>query len=230
MRRRRAAKRRAADHPGHRVRAGNPLVDSPAPAHVRRAHTSGDRRRGPLRGPARGDPGGGEQPKGAPHARRHPAGAPRSGRALRPPDAPVEPEDEAVPLRGAFRDLHHRPRAVPRGPRGDPRVRPGPRPPTRHRAVHRHEEAGAGGRRRARQRASACPTSTTAGWAGCSPTSPTIRGRLLRLRELREMEEHRRDGAASQEGSHPPAPRAREARAQPRRHRQTWSGFPTRSS
>ncbi|MGC4015810.1 MAG: 30S ribosomal protein S2 [Luteolibacter sp.] len=43
--------------------------------------------------------------------------------------------------------------------------------PRRHDPVRRHQEAGPGGRSPSRRPGSGCPTSTSAGWAGCSPTS-----------------------------------------------------------
>src|SRR6266516_6451612 len=107
-----------------RIVAGRLAV---AGASSRRAHTLGDRMPGSRKhrraviGVNRAE----DTTERSTHAGRYPAGAPRGGRALRPPDATVEPEDAAVPLRGAFRDLHHRPRAIAVRARGGPRLRPG---------------------------------------------------------------------------------------------------------
>ena len=108
--------------------------------------------------------------RSTPHAVRLDAPAARGRCPLRAPDPPLEPQDEALHLRRAQRDPHHRPGpdgqaawtprspSSPRRPRGDtcsswaPRSRPrspSPRKPPRRR----------------------CPTSTSAGWAACSPTS-----------------------------------------------------------
>ena len=95
------------------------------------------------------------------------AGAPGGRSPLRPPDPPLEPEDEALHLHRARRHLHHRPAADLRAARGGLRLRAQHRPARRHDPLRRHEEAGAGRRRRARRRASACRTSTTAGSAAC---------------------------------------------------------------
>ena len=43
--------------------------------------------------------------------------------------------------------------------------------PRRHDPVRGHQEAGPGADRRRGRRAPRCPTSTSAGWAACSPTS-----------------------------------------------------------
>src|SRR5262245_8517737 len=88
-----------------------------------------------------------ETEKGALDARCFHEG-PAGGRGpLRPPDPPLEPEDEAVHLHGARRDLHHRFAADAAAARRGVRVRAEHRPAWRHRAVRRYEEAGAGGRR-----------------------------------------------------------------------------------
>ena len=46
--------------------------------------------------------------------------------------------------------------------------------------------------RRAGDPRRACPTSTSAGWAACSPTSQTVHKRLKRLKELEEIDFERR--------------------------------------
>ena len=94
-----------------------------------------------------------------------------SRRPLRAPDPALEPEDEALHLHRAQRHLHHRPAADADLHRPRLRVRQGDRRPRRHGPVRRHQEAGPGGRSPSRRPASACPTSTSAGWAACSPTS-----------------------------------------------------------
>ena len=56
-------------------------------------------------------------------------------------------------------------------------------------------------------------------WLGGMLTNfTTVSKRLLRLRELREMDRTGRARLPAEEGSDPPAPRARQAPAQPRRH------------
>ena len=156
------------------------------------------------------------QPKGAHHAGRHPAGAPRGGCALRPPDATVEPEDAAIPLRGAIRDLHHRSRAIFVRARGSARLRSGARSSPQDRPVHRDEEAGSGGRLRVRE-----------------PDQHALRQQPLVGRHAHQLQHDPRPAAPSagarrdggdrghgtppQEGGDPPAARAGEARAEPRR-------------
>ncbi len=81
------------------------------------------------------------------------------------------PEDEALHLRGAQRDPHHRPGPDRPASRRRPRLRPRDRRPRRPGPVRRHQEAGPGAHRRRRRRAPTSPTSTSAGWAACSPTS-----------------------------------------------------------
>ena len=83
------------------------------------------------------------------HGRRHHAAAAGQRRALRAPDPALEPEDEALHLHRAQRHLHHRPAAVAVLHRPRLRVRQGDRRPRRHDPVRRHQEAGAGGHRRA---------------------------------------------------------------------------------
>ena len=51
------------------------------------------------------------------------------------------------------------------------RVRQRDRRPRRHDPLRRHQEAGAGADRGRGRPAPRCPTSTSAGWAACSPTS-----------------------------------------------------------
>ena len=72
---------------------------------------------------------------------RHPRAA-GGRRALRPPDAPLEPEDAPLHLRRARRHLHHRSAEDRGAAAAGPDVRERDRPPRRHRAVRRHQEAG----------------------------------------------------------------------------------------
>ena len=59
-------------------------------------------------------------------------------------------------------------------------VRPRPRRRRRHDPLRRHQEAGPGLRSRATPRSAACRTSTSAGWAACSPTSRPSRSASAR--------------------------------------------------
>ncbi len=63
--------------------------------------------------------------------------------SLRPPDATLEPEDEAFHLHRAWRHLHHRPAEDAAARAGSPRLRAQHRRAWRHDPVRRHEEAGA---------------------------------------------------------------------------------------
>ena len=105
------------------------------------------------------------------HGRRHHEAAARERRALRAPDPALEPEDEALHLHRAQRHLHHRPAADAVLHRPRLRVRQGDRRARRHRSC---SSAPRSRRRRPSPRrpaGSACRTSTSAGWAACSPTS-----------------------------------------------------------
>ncbi len=108
---------------------GPPCYTPPSPRHVRGgqsrpspagrrngAHTRTPARTGRCPGPAElrrhQAPVGGPrriQPQEAASAHRVHAPAPRGRRPLRTPDPSLEPEDEALHLRGAQRDPHHRP-------------------------------------------------------------------------------------------------------------------------
>ena len=127
------------------------------------------------------------------------------------------PKMKRVHLHRAQRHLHHRPQADHR--RGiDPAydfVKETVRP-RRQRPVRRHQEAGSGGRGEQPPSASACPTSTSAGWAACSPTSCTIRSRINRMEELEAMVARRPHGPAAQEGAGRAGQGARQAAGQPR--------------
>ena len=71
----------------------------------------------------------------------------RSGRPLRPPGQPVEPEDAAVHLRQAQPDPHHRPARNRPRPAACLQVPVAGRRPRRARDVRRHQAAGEGNRR-----------------------------------------------------------------------------------
>src|SRR5579863_7488871 len=86
--------------------------------------------------------------KGTFYDRRVHAGALGGGRPFRPPDAPLEPEDEALHLSRAQRHLYHRPGAHRAAPARDLRGRQAARPGGARHPVRRHEEAGAGRRPR----------------------------------------------------------------------------------
>ena len=101
----------------------------------RATQPTGPRRRGPRR----------NEPTGGRHrAVRFDAAAARGRSPLRPPDPPLESQDEAVHLRGAQRDPHHRPGPDRPAPGRRPRVRPRDRRPRRPGPVRRHQEAGPG--------------------------------------------------------------------------------------
>src|SRR5579862_6870685 len=69
-----------------------------------------------------------ETEKGARNARCLHEGVAGGWRPLRPPDAPLEPEDEAIHLHRTRRHLHHRPPADPAAARRGVRIRTGGRP------------------------------------------------------------------------------------------------------
>ena len=82
--------------------------------------------------------------RGRSNGRRHHEAAAGGRSPLRSPDPALEPQDEAVHLRGAQRDLHHRPAADPGAHRHRLPVRAPHRRERRHGALRRHEEAGPG--------------------------------------------------------------------------------------
>ena len=152
------------------------------------------------------------------HARRFHEGIAGGRRPLRPPDPPLEPEDEALHLHRARRHLHHRPAADAGAAPGRTRLRARHRRARRLRALRRHEEAGAGrGARRG------------------EPRRHAVRQPPLARRPADELAHHLRpDPAASRaplaedrvaaraaagEGAHLDGGRAREARGEPRRRR-----------
>ena len=87
--------------------------------------------------------------------------------ALRPPDAPLEPEDEALHLRRARRHLHHRPPADAGAAAGGARFRAEHRRARGHHPLRRHEEAGAGRDRPRGDARRAAVRRATAGSAAC---------------------------------------------------------------
>ena len=91
------------------------------------------------------------QPLGGSFGSRQHARAPGSRSPLRPPDSTLGSQDAPLHLRRARRDLHHQPRADAAAPRGSSRVRAEPRRERRNGALRRHEEAGPGLDRGARQ-------------------------------------------------------------------------------
>ena len=103
------------------------------------------------------------------------------------------------------------------------RVRQGDRRPRRHRPVRRHQEAGAGSRSPSRRPASACPTSTSAGSAACSPTSRRSTSASQRLKELEEHRlRRRRRLRPHEEGAPRPEPREGQARTRRSAASATW--------
>ena len=97
--------------------------------------------------------------------------APRSGRPLRSPDAPLEPEDEAVHLSGAQRHLHHRSAEDRAEAARSLRVVKQMARDGQSHSLRRHQEAGAGRRSAKKPSAPARTSSTSAGWAARSRTS-----------------------------------------------------------
>ena len=105
------------------------------------------------------------------YGRRHHEAAAGLRRALRAPDPPLEPEDEALHLHRAQRHLHHRPAADAVLHR--PRLRVRAARPSRT-AARSCSSAPRSRRRRpspTRRAGSTCRSSTSAGSAACSPTS-----------------------------------------------------------
>ena len=105
--------------------------------------------------------------KGADRGKRLHARAAGGRRALRPPDAPLEPEDDALHLHRARRHLHHRPPADARSCSRRPTTSRATSPSAAARSCSSARRS----RRRtpspSRPRASACRTSTSAGSAAC---------------------------------------------------------------
>ena len=105
-------------------------------------------------------------------------------------------------------------------------VRPRPRRRRRHDAVRRHQEAGPGPGAAATPRSAACRTSTSAGSAACSPTSRRSPSASRKMQEYERMRASGEFDAMPKKEALLLEPRAREAPAQPRRHRATWSKRP----
>ena len=106
------------------------------------------------------------------HAGSNTAPAAGGRRPLRPPDPPLEPQDAPVHLRGAQRHPHHRPGADREAARRRLRV-------VRETVARGEKVLFVGTKKQAQEPiveeapAPASPTSTSAGWAACSPTSPS---------------------------------------------------------
>ena len=140
-------------------------------------------------------------------------------RALRPPDAPLEPEDAPVHLRRAQRHPHHRPPAHGEAAGAGAGVRLRGRRPRRHRAVRGHQEAGARHDRRGRR------------GRGHAVRPPALAGRAAhqlpdRLQahqapaRAHGLDRERHAGAAAHARAHRGREGARQARVQPRRRAQ----------
>ena len=92
-----------------------------------------------------------KQPLGGSFGSRQHATASGGRSPLRSPDSTLGSQDAPLHLRRARRDLHHQPRADAAAPRGSSRVRAEPRRERRNGALRRHEEAGPGLDRGARE-------------------------------------------------------------------------------
>src|SRR5581483_2133597 len=136
--------------------------------------------------------------------------------ALRPPDAPLEPEDEAVHLHRARRHLHHRPAADPGAAAGGARLRAQRRRARRHRALRRHEEAGAGCGRRARAAGRHAVREHALAGRPAHQLAHDQRSDRLPARPA-PTEAGRPARPAAREGAHPHARRAGEAGGEPGR-------------
>ena len=126
--------------------------------------------------------------RGTTHGRRH--DAPDAGERcpLRTPDPALEPQDEALHPHRAQWHLHHRPHPV-ADLRSIARTRTSARPsPAAARSCSSAPRSRPRRPSPSRRRASGCPTSTSAGSAGCSPTSSTVHKRLQRLKELEQID------------------------------------------
>ncbi len=150
------------------------------------------------------------------NARGRPHRAAPGRSALRPSDAPLEPEHAPLHLRRAGRDPHHRP-AADRGAAGErPPLRRRARQRRRHRALRRHQEAGPRhGPGMGRSLQDALRQQALAGWPAdqlqhdVDPDRPPARAqRLERGRQTRSAADQGADGHGG---------RTRQARVQPRR-------------
>ena len=144
---------------------------------------------------------------------------PPGGRSsLRPPDASLEPEDAPLHLQRAVRHLHHRPHADERAPRRGGAVRPQPRRAQRHRPLRRHEEAGAGRRRRRGEARRHAVREPPLARRAAHELADDVRPDRAPARDAAAARRGA-DGAAAREGAHLDGRRAREARGEPRRRR-----------
>ena len=159
------------------------------------------------------------EPRGRSHRDpcRHHEAAARGRGALRPPDTPVEPEDEAVHPRRSRRHLPRRPAQDTGGDRDLVHLRPRPGRRRRDRPVHRHEEAGPGldpGLRDEVRHAVHQP-------ALARRHAHELRDHLQAGREDEGVPAHarlRRVRGDAEEGGVAAVARARQAGAQPQRH------------
>ena len=168
-------------------------------------------------GRPREDPGGGRNhTSGGIRACRHQAGAPRGRRALRPPDQTVEPEDAALPVRGAIRiyiiDLEKSLEGIEEALRRSSAISGA--------AAGRSCSSAPRSRRRKSSR------STRTAWAMPFVNHRWLGGMLTNFTTIsRRLPPPRvagdgivgRDGQPAEEGSHPSPARAREARTEPGR-------------
>ncbi len=161
---------------------------------------------------------------------RHHEAAARGRRPLRPPDPALEPEDEALHLRRAQRHLHHRSPAD---------AGAGSRPPTPSSATSSPTAArSCSSAPRSRRRTRSSRYAEKCGmpyvnerWLGGMLTNfETIAKRVGKMQEYERMRDSGEFEAMPKKEALHPRPRAREARAQPRRHPQHDASCPTRCS
>ena len=118
------------------------------------------------------------QPKGSHRGSRLHEGAAGGRSALRSPDAPLEPEDEALHLRRARRHLHHRPPADAGAAAGGTRLRAQHRRPRGRRSSSSARRSRRRTRSSARRRASASRTSRNRWLGGLLTNWRTIADRI----------------------------------------------------
>ena len=175
------------------------------------------------RSPVPSRPAGARQPKttskgAGPVGSRLHEGASGGWSSLRPPDPPLEPEDEALHLHRARRHLHHRPAADAAARRGSARLRAQHRRARRHDPLRRHEEAGSGcGSHRGRARRHAVRVEPLAG-RPAHQLAHDLRPDRVPPRPP-PPEDGRPARAAARKGADHDGGRAREARGEPRRRR-----------
>ena len=155
---------------------------------------------------------------------RHHAPVARVRCAFRPPDPPLEPQDEALHPHGAQRHLHHRPAGLIGLHRPRLRVRQSDRGPRRDHPVRRNEEAGPRSHR---------PAVHPCGHALCEQPLAGWHAHQLQHRSPapRAAQGTRGDGlrrrgrlVAHQEGTADPASREGQTRTHPRRYPQHGEG------